>query len=171
MSEAVPRGKSQARAGSSPLVPRACSSPQRRPRGQARAAPQTLAAAPRLRCPPLATPHLQPSAPAPCPFPGGPHSLPGRPPFPHASLPPPPPPREPWLAWYPANRGSHPCGGPGCDPRAWNPYGAGGDGAFTLVPCPGLRQVASRSGGLRVGSRGGKRRNIPLSPPKAASYC
>lgn len=56
MSEAVPRGKSQARAGSSPLMPRACSSPQRRPRGQARAAPQTLAAAPRLRCPPPVTP-------------------------------------------------------------------------------------------------------------------
>lgn len=85
VSEAVPRGKSQVRAGSSPLVPQACSSPQRRPRGQARAAPQTLAAAPRLRCPPPC--HPPPPAIGACAMslPGRTSQLAGQTPLPHAA--------------------------------------------------------------------------------------
>lgn len=73
-------------------------------------------------------------------------------------------PRESRLAWYPAAWGSHPCGEAGCDPGACVPCGVGRDRAFTLVPCPGLGQVASPSGGLRVGSRTRRLRPAVLGP-------
>lgn len=140
MSEAVPRGKSRGRVFSACAAGTFVSSaPPARPGPGGPADPGGPAPA---LSPPRYPPHPQPSRACAVSCPGGPLSLPRRPPGNPGW-------RGTQLSW-----GSHPCGEAGCDPRACIPCGVGTDGAFTLVPCPGLGQVVSPSGGLRVESGG-----------------